>query len=87
MFRNYLQGQADTQLTTLYNSTIGNMRPQSLFGRPVTRIFGSYAPPELVEVLNAQGQVLTPDRPGRSGTGRPERAHQQGMAQRAFRAA
>ena len=71
VFRNYLQGQADTQLTTLYNSTISNMRPQSLFGQPVTRIFGSYAPPELVEVLNAQGQVLTPTGPAGAGLAGP----------------
>ena len=71
VFRNYLQGQADTQLTTLYNSTISNMRPQSLFGQPVTRIFGSYAPPELVEVLNADGQVLTPTGPAGAGLAGP----------------
>src|SRR5580692_8591728 len=71
VFRNYLQGQADTQLTTLYNSTISNMRPQSLFGQPVTRIFGSYAPPELVEVLNAHGQVLTPTGPAGAGLAGP----------------
>jgi two-component system OmpR family sensor kinase len=71
VFRNYLQGQADTQLTTLYNSTISNMRPQSLFGQPVTRIFGNYAPPELVEVLNAHGQVLTPTGPAGAGLAGP----------------
>src|SRR5580704_7070065 len=71
VFRNYLQGQADTQLTSLYNSTISNMRPQSLFGQPVTRIFGSYAPPELVEVLNAHGQVLTPTGPAGAGLAGP----------------
>jgi two-component system OmpR family sensor kinase len=71
VFRNYLQGQADTQLTSLYNSTISNMRPQSLFGQPVTRIFGNYAPPELVEVLNAHGQVLTPTGPAGAGLAGP----------------
>jgi len=72
VFRNYLQGRADTQLVSLYNSTIGNMRQQAQFGQPVTRIYGSYAPPELVEVLNAQGQVLTPPASAGPGLGGPD---------------
>ena len=62
VFRNYLQDQADTQLTTLYNQTITRSHPQQIpgFGQPATHIVGSYTPPELVEVLNARGQVLTP---------------------------
>src|ERR1700724_1525850 len=59
VFRNYLQGQADTQLITLYNPTIANM-PQLSVSTQQTRIVGSYQPPDLVEVLNARGQVLTP---------------------------
>ncbi len=60
VFRNYLQNQADTQLTSLYDNTMSQMPQGSPFGQPVIRISGAYAPPELVEVLNAQGKVLTP---------------------------
>jgi signal transduction histidine kinase len=71
VFRNYLQGQADTQLITLYNSTVSNMHQPSVFGQPETRIIGQYGPPELVEVLNARGQVLTPTGPYSPGAGGP----------------
>jgi two-component system OmpR family sensor kinase len=69
VFRNYLQGQADTQLISLYNSTISQARG---FGQPEMRIVGQYAPPELVEVLSAQGQVLTPTGPGSPGSSGPD---------------
>jgi two-component system OmpR family sensor kinase len=67
VFRNYLYGQADTQLVALYEQTISSMRQQSAFGQPETRIIGQYGPPELVEVLNARGQVLTPTGPAGPG--------------------
>ncbi|HEY9242482.1 MAG TPA: HAMP domain-containing sensor histidine kinase [Streptosporangiaceae bacterium] len=71
VFRNYLQGQADTQLTALYNSTIHGGHQGSVFGQPEIPISGQYGPPELVEVLNAQGQVLTPISPYGPGSAGP----------------
>ena len=67
VFRNYLQGQADTQLITLYDQTLSSMHQPSLFPQQQTHIFGAYQPPDLVEVLNAKGQVLTPT--GAAGAG------------------
>ncbi len=71
VFRNYLQGQADTQLLSLYNSTTNGMR-QPPFGQPVIRITGQYGPPELLELLNARGQVITPAAPYGPGAGGPD---------------
>jgi len=50
VFRSYLQGQAGTTVTGMYN------RIQNANGH----VTGLYAPPEIVEVLNTGGQVLTP---------------------------
>ncbi len=57
VFRSYLQGQAGTQVTTLYNQTLDRMNGSGPFSGHIT---GTYAPPDVVEVLNTQGQVLTP---------------------------
>ncbi len=57
VFRSYLQGQAGTQVTTLYNETLDRMNGSGPFSGHIT---GTYAPPDAVEVLNTQGQVLTP---------------------------
>ena len=51
VFRSYLQGQAGTTVTALYNRTLQNSD---------MHVTGLYAPPEIVEVLNTQGEVLTP---------------------------
>ena len=51
VFRSYLQGQAGTTVTGLYNRTLQNSD---------MHVTGLYAPPEIVEVLNTQGEVLTP---------------------------
>jgi two-component system, OmpR family, sensor kinase len=72
VFRNYLQGQADTQLLSLYNSTLNGMPQQPSFGQPVIRITGQYGPPELVELLNARGQVITPVAPYGPGASGPD---------------
>ncbi len=56
VFRSYLQGQAGTQVTTLYNQTLDRMNSGPFSGH----ITGTYAPPDVVEVLSTQGQVLTP---------------------------
>jgi two-component system OmpR family sensor kinase len=50
VFRSYLQGQAGTTVTAMFN------RIQETNGH----VTGLYAPPEIVEVLNTRGQVLTP---------------------------
>ena len=71
VFRNYLQDQADTQLTSLYNSTTYGMRQPPGFGQSVINIRGQYGPPELVELLNAQGQVITPTAPYGPGADGP----------------
>jgi two-component system OmpR family sensor kinase len=71
VFRNYLQGQADTQLLSLYNSTLNGMPQQPSFGQPVIRITGQYGPPELLELLNARGQVITPAAPYGPGAAGP----------------
>ncbi len=61
VFRNYLQNQADTQLTTLYNQTVSRGHPLTPgSARRRCTSSGATPPPELVEVLNARGQVLTP---------------------------
>jgi two-component system, OmpR family, sensor kinase len=70
VFRNYLQDQADTQLTSLYNSTVG-ARQLPGFGQPVLNISGQYGPPELVEWLTARGQVITPAVPYGPGADGP----------------
>ena len=57
VFRSYLQGQAGTQVTTLYNQTLDRMNGSGPFSGHIT---STYAPPDVVEVLNTQGQVLTP---------------------------
>lgn len=58
VFRNYLQGQAETQVTSLYDRTLYELNnAQGPFNMHLT---GLYAPPEIVEVLNTEGQVLTP---------------------------
>ena len=57
VFRSYLQGQAGTQVTTLYNQQLDRINGSGPFSGHIT---GSYLPPSAVEVLNTQGQVLTP---------------------------
>src|ERR1700751_5431281 len=52
VFRNYLQGRADTQLLSLYQQTLSSMHQP--FPGQQTKIFGFYQPPELIEVLNAK---------------------------------
>jgi two-component system OmpR family sensor kinase len=72
VFRNYLQDQADTQLTSLYNSTAYGMRqPPGFGGQSVITLRGQYGPPELVEWLTARGQVITPTAPYGPGTDGP----------------
>jgi signal transduction histidine kinase len=71
VFRNYLQNQADTQLTSLYNSTTYGMRQPPGFGQSVINVRGQYGPPELVEWLNAKGQVITPTAPYGPGADGP----------------
>ena len=57
VFRSYLQGQAGTQVTSLYNKTRQEIYYSGPFSGHVT---GTYAPPNVVEVLNTNGQVVTP---------------------------
>ena len=73
VFRNYLQDQADTQLTSLYNSTTYGYGTHQLpgFGQSVLNIRGQYGPPELVELLNSRGQVITPTGPFGPGADGP----------------
>jgi len=65
VFRNYLQGQAGTQVNTLYQHTL-----YELNGQQGTHFNGFYTPPIVVELLNSQGQVLAPSAPpGQSWAG------------------
>jgi two-component system OmpR family sensor kinase len=52
VFRSYLQGQAGTTVTGLYNRTVQNSNGH---------VTGLYAPPEIVEVLSTTGQVIAPN--------------------------
>ena len=64
VFRSYLQGQAGTTVTGLYNRTLQNSD---------MHVTGLYAPPEIVEVLNTKGEVLTPTTPsGQALPGGPD---------------
>jgi two-component system OmpR family sensor kinase len=58
VFRNYLQGQAGTQVNTLYQHTL-----YELNGQQSSHFNGVYLPPIDVELLNSQGQVLAPTAP------------------------
>jgi two-component system OmpR family sensor kinase len=71
VFRNYLQEQADSQLTSLYNSTTYGTQQGPPFGQPVIRITGQYGSPELVELLTARGQVISPAAPYGPGADGP----------------
>ena len=78
VFRSYLQGQAGTQVTTLYDKTLQAINDSGPFSGHIT---GFYAPPDVVEVLTTTGQVLTPAIATGQSWLRPERAHRPGLAQ------
>jgi two-component system, OmpR family, sensor kinase len=61
VFRNYLQSQASTQVTTLYNRIWAEFSDQ--LSPSLVRFPGLYAPPFVGALLNSKGQVLAPQLP------------------------
>jgi two-component system OmpR family sensor kinase len=58
VFRNYLQSQAGSQVTQMYNGLLAEINNhQGPFG---ARFTGEYAPPFAALLLNSKGQVLAP---------------------------
>ena len=72
-FSGYLQGQSGGQVTDIYNSRIHKLnssRAGSGAARPDSNDFGYYGP-DLVELLNTQGQVVQGFGPTTSGGSSP----------------
>jgi two-component system, OmpR family, sensor kinase len=65
VFRNYLESQANAQITSLYTRTMSSLNQQAAFG--IVHFPGLYEPPIVVELVNSRGQVLVPS--GLSGQG------------------
>ncbi|HUY50423.1 MAG TPA: HAMP domain-containing sensor histidine kinase [Streptosporangiaceae bacterium] len=58
VFRSYLEGQADQQVTSLYNRTLLEMAQQGNLS--IRGFVGVSGTPYILEVLNTHGQVLFP---------------------------